>query len=93
LIEKCFSDPAEQVWVWNYEGEKMFMDIDEPIRFRVLREQFTDATPTNHPSLPAGRRQSVADTSASTDLAANSTKIPPFSITVRSYSQQVRYYI
>jgi hypothetical protein len=26
-------------------------------------------------------------------LAANSTKIPPFSITVRSYSQQVRYYI
>lgn len=71
----------------------MFMDIDEPIRFRVLREQFTDATPTNHPSLPAGRRQSVADTSASTDLAANSTKIPPFSITVRSYSQQVRYYI
>jgi DNA-directed RNA polymerase III subunit RPC8 len=78
-----FSDPAEQVWVWNYEGEKMFMDIEEPIRFRVLREQFTDTTPTNHPTTvnAARRRQSVADTSASSDLAGNSTKIPPYSIT------------
>jgi DNA-directed RNA polymerase III subunit RPC8 len=78
-------DPAEQVWVWNYEGEKMFMDIEESIRFRVLREQFTDTTPTNHPppiSAPGARRQSVADISANSDLAANSTKIPPYSITV-----------
>ncbi|KAI9358020.1 RNA polymerase III subunit Rpc25-domain-containing protein [Pilaira anomala] len=75
-------DPAEQVWVWNYEGEKMFMDIEESIRFRVLREQFTDATPTNHlPAAAPGRRQSVADVSASNDLAGNSTKIPPYSIT------------
>lgn len=76
------SDPAEQVWVWNYEGEKMFMDIEESIRFRVLREQFTDTTPTNHPISTSGRRQSVADIAANSDLAANSTKIPPYSITV-----------
>ncbi|RCH87315.1 DNA-directed RNA polymerase III subunit RPC8 [Rhizopus azygosporus] len=75
-------DPAEQVWVWNYEGEKMFMDIEEPIRVRVLREQFTDTTPTSHPpAKAAGRRPSAAD--ASDDLAANSTKIPPYSITVK----------
>lgn len=62
----------------------MYMDIEEPIRFRVLREQFTDTTPTNHPTAAGNtkRRQSVADTSATSDLAANSTKIPPYSITV-----------
>lgn len=61
----------------------MFMDIEESIRFRVLREQFTDTTPTNHtPASSFGRRQSVADAAASSDLAGNSTKIPPYSITV-----------
>ncbi|CAO3643794.1 unnamed protein product [Cunninghamella blakesleeana] len=75
-------DPAEQVWVWKYEGQKMYMDIDEPIRFRVLRETFTDTTPTNHPSSNTpGRRQSVADLTASNDLIANSTKIPPYALT------------
>ncbi|KAI8333574.1 DNA-directed RNA polymerase III subunit RPC8-like protein [Chlamydoabsidia padenii] len=76
-------DPAEQVWVWNYDGEKMYMDIDEPIRFRVLREIFTDTTPTHHTpgNNATGRRQSVADVSASNDLAANSTKIPPYALT------------
>ncbi|ORZ25185.1 hypothetical protein BCR42DRAFT_3134 [Absidia repens] len=63
----------------------MYMDIDEPIRFRVLRELFTDTTPTHHSTTgganPAGRRQSVADVSASNDLAANSTKIPPYALT------------
>ncbi|KAI8989299.1 RNA polymerase III subunit Rpc25-domain-containing protein [Pilobolus umbonatus] len=74
-------DPAENVWVWNYEGEKMFMDVEEPIRFRVLRELFTDTTPTSHRPVAAGRRQSIVDATASSDLAANSTKIPPYSIT------------
>ncbi|KAI8376304.1 DNA-directed RNA polymerase III subunit RPC8-like protein [Radiomyces spectabilis] len=75
-------DPAEQVWVWNYDGEKLFMDIDEPIRFRVLREFFTDTTPTVLPASGSQqRRQSIADTSANSDLVANSTKIPPYSLT------------
>lgn len=87
-----FSDPAEQVWVWNYEGEKMFMDIEESIRFRVLREQFTDTTPTTHlPAATPGRRQSVADVSASNDLAGNSTKIPPYSITVSEENELFFY--
>ncbi|KAL0073286.1 DNA-directed RNA polymerase III subunit RPC8-like protein [Phycomyces blakesleeanus] len=75
-------DAAEQVWVWNYDGEKLFMDVEEPIRFRILHGLFTDTTPTtHHGAVSGGRRQSVADLSASNDLAANSTKIPPYSLT------------
>ncbi|KAI8070793.1 DNA-directed RNA polymerase III subunit RPC8-like protein [Gongronella butleri] len=82
LLEGTRFNTDEQVWVWHYEGEKLFMDIDEPIRFKVLGENFTDATPSVHPSgSSAGRRQSVADTTASNDLVANSTKIPPYSLT------------
>lgn len=44
-------DEAEQVWVWEYETEDgthdLFMDINEPIRFRVSEEIFTDTTPVN----------------------------------------------
>lgn len=64
----------------------MFMDIEETIRFRVLREQFTDATPTNHPITPSGRRQSVVESAANSDLAGNSTKIPPYSLTVSFFT-------
>lgn len=45
------SDAKEQLWVWEYqvEGEKhdMFMDIDEEIRFRVVKEIFVDTSPTS----------------------------------------------
>lgn len=68
--------------MWNYEGEKLFMDIDEPIRFRVLREVFTDKTPTASMAANAGRRQSAANLTAVNDLQANSAKIPPYSLTV-----------
>lgn len=45
-------DEREQLWVWEYvneeTGEKhdLFMDRDEPIRFRVLDETFVDTSPT-----------------------------------------------
>ena len=36
--------------MWEYEVEDdkhdMFMDIDEPIRFRVVEEIFVDTSPT-----------------------------------------------
>ena len=42
-------DDSEQVWVWEYatnEGtHDLFMDINEPIRFRVVDEVFVDTTP------------------------------------------------
>ncbi|CAM0143080.1 unnamed protein product [Umbelopsis sp. WA50703] len=74
-------DPEERVWVWTYEDSKLFMDIDEKIRFQILSEEFTDTTPTPANIGPAGRRQSAADTTAINDLAANSTKIAPYSLT------------
>ena len=37
--------------MWEYEAEdgkhNMFMDIDEPIRFRVVEEIFVDTSPTS----------------------------------------------
>lgn len=58
------------------------MDIEEQIRFQVLSEVFTDTTPTPANIGPTGRRKSAADATAANDLAANSTKIPPYALTV-----------
>lgn len=89
FLFQCFacSDPEERVWVWTYEDDKLFMDIEEKIRFQILSEEFTDTTPTPTNIGPTGRRQSAADTTAINDLAANSTKIAPYSLTV-SYMHQ-----
>ena len=45
------SDEDEQLWIWEYQTEDgsshdLFMDINEPIRFRVIDEEFVDLTPT-----------------------------------------------
>lgn len=55
------------------------MDLDEPIRFRVMNETFTDATP-----VPVGTRRppTVAGVEVPSDVGGNSTKIPPYSLTV-----------
>eukprot|EP00834_Sanchytrium_tribonematis_P007171 NODE_612_length_5407_cov_0.901093.p4 type:complete len:182 gc:universal NODE_612_length_5407_cov_0.901093:209-754(+) len=33
----------EQVWVWNINGEKSWLDIGEKIRFKVDKEEFSGA--------------------------------------------------
>ncbi|KAJ2078328.1 DNA-directed RNA polymerase III complex subunit Rpc25 [Coemansia sp. RSA 988] len=38
-------DGSEGVWVWRYEGNELFMDLEEPIRFRVLNTVFLDVSP------------------------------------------------
>ncbi|KAJ1912043.1 DNA-directed RNA polymerase III complex subunit Rpc25 [Tieghemiomyces parasiticus] len=38
-------DAQEQVWVWRYEGNDLFMDPGEPIRVRVIEEAFVEAAP------------------------------------------------
>jgi len=40
------SDTKEQVWVWQYNGHQLYMDVDEEIRFRVQEEIFVDTMPT-----------------------------------------------
>ncbi|KAI9197086.1 RNA polymerase III subunit Rpc25-domain-containing protein [Polychytrium aggregatum] len=45
LPETSHFDKAEGHWVWNYEGNEMPIEKDEPIRIRVEREIFVDAGP------------------------------------------------
>lgn len=47
-------DETEQAWVWEYpleDGGKhdLFMDIGEPIKFRVSREIFEESSPIGPP--------------------------------------------
>ncbi|KAJ2018703.1 DNA-directed RNA polymerase III complex subunit Rpc25 [Coemansia sp. S680] len=36
---------TEGVWVWRYEGNELFMDLDELVRFQVLDSVFLDVNP------------------------------------------------
>ncbi|KAJ2771045.1 DNA-directed RNA polymerase III complex subunit Rpc25 [Coemansia nantahalensis] len=38
-------DTAEGVWVWRYEGNELYIDLEEPIRFRVLETSFLEVSP------------------------------------------------
>ncbi|KND04946.1 DNA-directed RNA polymerase [Spizellomyces punctatus DAOM BR117] len=38
-------DEEEKVWVWKYEENDLYMDKDEPIRFRMEIEEFVDVGP------------------------------------------------
>ncbi|KAI8818955.1 RNA polymerase III subunit Rpc25-domain-containing protein [Fimicolochytrium jonesii] len=38
-------DETEGVWVWRYDGNDLYMDKGEKIRFRMEVEQFTDVGP------------------------------------------------
>jgi DNA-directed RNA polymerase III subunit RPC8 len=39
-------DAQERVWVWSFDGNDMFIDLEEPVRFRILSEVFTESAPT-----------------------------------------------
>ncbi|CAK8696330.1 DNA-directed RNA polymerase III subunit RPC8-like [Clavelina lepadiformis] len=56
-------DDSEQVWVWEYETEEgthdLFMDINEPVRFRVVDEVFVDTTPASSGTKDANISTSV----------------------------------
>lgn len=73
LQEGSEFNAEEQVWVWMYDENEMFMDIDEDIQFRVESEQFFDTSPSVRP------RKEGVDTP---DLSANSSKQPPYSLIV-----------
>ncbi|KAJ2723385.1 DNA-directed RNA polymerase III complex subunit Rpc25 [Coemansia sp. Benny D115] len=38
-------DGTEGVWVWRYDGNELYMDLDEPIRFSVVDGRFLDVNP------------------------------------------------
>jgi DNA-directed RNA polymerase III subunit RPC8 len=33
-------DEDEKLWVWNYNGTPMYMDLDEDVRFRVVQVKY-----------------------------------------------------
>lgn len=74
LQENSDFNSEEQIWVWLYDENEMFMDIDEDIRFRVEAEQFFDTSPSVRP------KKEGVDTP---DLSGNSAKQAPYSLTVR----------
>ena len=69
-------DPTEQSWIWNYgeggEG-KLFIDVGELIRFRVLQEHFVETKDANIRK----HTTSIDDTTAS----SGSSVPPPYRIT------------
>jgi len=74
----------EQVWVWLYEENEMFMDLEEEIRFRVESEQFFDTSPSVRP-----KKEGVE----APDLTANSAKHAPYSITVSVVSHLFFFFL
>eukprot|EP00794_Sanderia_malayensis_P009167 gene9167-10140_t len=70
-------DDDEQLWVWEYVTEDgshdLFMDINEPIRFRVIDEEFVDLTPT-------GPSTSSATPAGGEALEINEQKKAPYSM-------------
>ena len=56
------SDPTEQLWYWDYNGKKAYMDLNESIRFRVYADQFID-----HPPVSKDAQLSLASKKATLD--------------------------
>ncbi|EFW99601.1 DNA-directed RNA polymerase 3 25 kd polypeptide [Grosmannia clavigera kw1407] len=46
LPDEAEYDINQQLWVWNVEGQRMFYDMHEMVRFRVIDEEWHDQTPT-----------------------------------------------
>lgn len=59
-------DETEQAWIWEYpleDGEKhdLFMDIGEPIKFRVSGEMFEESSPIGPPTEKPGTSANVVN--------------------------------
>lgn len=65
LQQKSKFDDEEQLWVWEYVTEEgshdLFMDINEPIRFRIIDEDFVDLTPTGPASTASGEASEIPE--------------------------------
>ncbi|ALC45048.1 CG7339 [Drosophila busckii] len=73
-------DEAEQAWVWEYpleDGGKhdLFMDVGEPIKFRVSREIFEETSPIGPPKTE-NASQNNSSTSAAATATAQDVKTP-----------------
>ncbi len=37
---------SQQLWVWNFDDQRLYYDKAEMVRFRVIGEEWHDQTPT-----------------------------------------------
>ncbi|OAE28249.1 hypothetical protein AXG93_4492s1400 [Marchantia polymorpha subsp. ruderalis] len=40
LQQPSVFDEEEKLWIWNFNGNDMFMDLDEEVRFRVVQVKY-----------------------------------------------------
>lgn len=66
-------DTTEQAWCWEYGDEKLFMDIDEKIYFKVIKEEFHD--------MVVGAE--LFGATGTEDAEASSGKKAPYMLTVK----------
>ena len=75
----------ERLWVWNYDGNELFMDLDEPVRFRVLSLSFSETAPVQKEALlaaVANKMQGIGEVGKQEqELAGEVVQgVPPFKI-------------
>ncbi|XP_054735500.1 DNA-directed RNA polymerase III subunit RPC8-like [Anastrepha obliqua] len=73
-------EEAEQAWVWEYpleDGAKhdLFMDIGEPIKFRVSREIFEESSPIGPPKTDTQQASTSAAASAAAAASTQQTEV------------------
>uniref|UniRef100_A0A0A1XBB3 DNA-directed RNA polymerase III subunit RPC8 n=1 Tax=Zeugodacus cucurbitae TaxID=28588 RepID=A0A0A1XBB3_ZEUCU len=73
-------EEAEQAWVWEYpleDGAKhdLFMDIGEPIKFRVSREIFEESSPIGPPKTDPQQASTSAAASAAAAASTQQTEV------------------
>ncbi|ORY83696.1 RNA polymerase III subunit Rpc25 [Protomyces lactucae-debilis] len=66
LPEGSTFDLSENIWIWETDGNKLYLDNDEQIRFKVEHEQFIDCTPTQRNPLQASNVPYALQASAAT---------------------------
>jgi len=57
-------DKSEQLWVWRYDENDLYMDVGEPIRFRVMNGIFVEEAPVRKEVLMANRIAQLAAASS-----------------------------
>jgi DNA-directed RNA polymerase III subunit RPC8 len=78
MHEDCEFDTNEQLWVWKWDGNDMYMDVDEPIRIRVHNYEFNHVQPST--TLQHTRRRSVV-VGIDAEPTPTETKVAPFALT------------
>lgn len=75
-------EETEQAWVWEYQIEDsgdgvtkhdLFMDVGEPVKFRVIDEEFTESEPTGPP-------EEVTGSSSNQPQTTDHNSKPPYKI-------------